>query len=172
MKAEPQRGRRHEEPRNRKGRDELLQAAPNHQQHRPKEQRRLRKEKEHLQVGEGEQAEQQPERERVAVPIAAVGNVVRGGNRVRIGGVSLPIGLILLRGQIRAQAAERHAQERHGDAEQYSGNADRRGVNFSEAGDERFRTGLAGTGVFDEVKDFGNGGLAEFLCGADFQNTV
>ena len=46
------------------------------------------------------------------MPIAAVGNVVRGGNRVRIGGVSLPIGLILLRGQIRAQAAERHAQER------------------------------------------------------------
>ena len=68
--------------------------------------------------------------------------------------------------------AEHHAQERHGDAEQYSGNADRRGVNFSEAGDERFRTGLAGTGVFNEVEDFGNGGLAEFLCGADFQNTV
>ena len=41
------------------------------------------------------------------------------------------------------------------------------GVNFSEAGDERFRTGLAGTGVFDEVEDFGNGGLAEFAlwCG-------
>ena len=67
----------------------------------------------------------------------------------------------------RVKSHEQHADQRRQDGQRQRGIADSGGVDAGKFGDKVLRLGFAGAGVLHQVQNFGDGGLAELLGGAD-----
>ena len=71
----------------------------------------------------------------------------------------------------RSQSHTEHLNQRRKNCQGQGRIADCRGIDAGKTGDKVLGFGLAGGSILNQIKNFGNGGFAEFFAGLDFQHT-